>query len=49
MICGSRKRRGEIYLEDEDEDSVFVVKKPFYLQPAPPPRSKIPVLKQDQD
>jgi hypothetical protein len=46
MICGNRKRRGEIYLEDED--ALFIVKKPFYLQPAPPPRYK-PSNYQDQD
>jgi hypothetical protein len=38
IICGTRRRRGAIYLEDED--TLFVVKKPFYLQPAPPPRYK---------
>jgi hypothetical protein len=46
MICGNRKRRGEIYLEDED--TLFIVKKPFYLQPAPPPRYK-PSSDRNQD
>jgi len=39
IIFGTRRRRGEIYLQDSD--AVYIVKKPFYLQPAPPPRYKI--------
>lgn len=46
IICGTRKRRGEIYLEDED--TLLTVKKPFYLQPAPPRRYK-PSNDRDQD
>jgi len=38
IICGTRMRRGEIYLEDGD--ALLIVEKPFYLQPAPPPRYK---------
>jgi hypothetical protein len=30
-------QRGEIYLED-DETIAFITKKPFRLQPPPPPR-----------
>jgi len=36
IICGTRQRRGEIYLEGED--TFLIVEKPFYLQHAPPPR-----------
>lgn len=46
IICGTRPRRGEIYLEDED--TLLIVEKPFYLQPAPPPRYK-PSNNRDQD
>ena len=34
-ICGTKQRRGEIFLED-DETVAFIVKNPFRLQPAPP-------------
>lgn len=34
IIFGTRQRRGEIYLGDSD--ALYIVKKPFYLQPAPP-------------
>jgi hypothetical protein len=39
ICCRRRKRRGEIYLED-DEDALFIVEKPFFLQPAPKTRYK---------
>ena len=42
ICCRRRKRRGEIYLED-DEDKLFIVEKPFFLQPAPKTRHKIAV------
>lgn len=40
IIFGTRKRRGEIYLDDSD--TLYIVKERFYLQPAPP-RYKIPI------
>jgi hypothetical protein len=39
LCCQRRKRRGEIYLEDSED--VFIVEKPFFLQPAPKTRCKI--------
>jgi hypothetical protein len=34
ILYGSRKRRGEIYLEDSEEEAVYIVRKPIFLQPA---------------
>ena len=45
IICGNRKKRGEIYLE---EDDILIVRKPFYLEPAPPRRSPSPPSKQSE-
>jgi len=41
IICGRRQRRGEIYLEDDD--NLFIVKRPFELSPAPASRNKTSV------
>lgn len=38
ILCGRRQRRGEIYLEDDD--NLFIVKRPFELSPAPASRNK---------
>ena len=34
ILYGSRKRRGEIYLEDSEEEAVYIVRKPIFLQRA---------------
>ncbi|KAE8441960.1 hypothetical protein EG329_004127 [Mollisiaceae sp. DMI_Dod_QoI] len=41
ILCGRRQGRGEIYLEDDD--NLFIVKKPFELSPAPVSRNKTSV------
>lgn len=46
IICGTRRRRGEIYLED---DEISAAKKPFYLQPAPKTRYKISLNEKELD
>ena len=33
ILCGSRKRRGEIYLEDSEEEAVYIIRKPIFLRP----------------
>lgn len=38
ILCGRRQKRGEIYLEDND-DNLFIVKRPFELSPAPSSRN----------
>lgn len=41
IFTGRRQQgRGEIYLED-DETVAFIVKKPVFLQQAPPPQYKV--------
>jgi hypothetical protein len=47
ILCGTRRRRGEIYLEDDDTDMLFVVRTPFSLQPAPAPRHKTASLQKE--
>jgi hypothetical protein len=37
-MFGARCRRGEIFLDDDEE--AFIAKRPFYLRPAPPLRYK---------
>jgi hypothetical protein len=34
ILYGSRRRRGEIYLEDSEEEAVYIVRKPIFLHPA---------------
>jgi hypothetical protein len=34
ILYGSRRRRGEIYLEDSEEEAVYIVRKPHFLHPA---------------
>lgn len=36
ILCGRRQRRGEIYLDDDD--NLFIVKRPFELSPVPESR-----------